>query len=259
MINCLVFETEPNCSIYLTKEKDLNVIIATSEKEIITKYKILFPDVFIIDIDNNISEVVSILNQITIDSAWLPYDNIIIIYSDKSIFKDIKLSKVYTCISKSHISELLLNSILIIANQKNQIWYDTDSLHQRVYNLQHKMNLADNTIGVSYLRKAVRVCYREPKYSDNLNIIYERVAYEIKEQAEKSRTKLDSKLIEKFDYNKIKWDIERSVNLYQKNFKKNEQTLHTLFGDDFSEDDITPKKLIHAMVKYLRINVDASK
>ena len=257
MINCLVFETEPNCSIYLTKEKDLNVIIATSEKEIITKYKILFPDVFIIDIDNNISEVVSILNQITIDSAWLPYDDIIIIYSDKSIFKDIKLSKVYTCISKSHISELLLNSILIIANQKNQIWYDTDSLHQRVYNLQHKMNLADNTIGVSYLRKAVRVCYREPKYANKLSTIYKRVSYEFKEQAEKNNGQLDNEIIEKFDCEKIRWDIAKTVKLYQNDFKKNENIIHNLFGNNFYEDDITPKKLIQAMVKYLRINVDS--
>ena len=257
MVNCLVSETEPNYSIYLTNEKELNVVSATSEEEIIKNYMDFFPDVFIIDMDNKNLDVLSVIEKIPHLSDSYS-NNIIILYSDSKLLSNIPTYRVSMCIPKNQIFQLLLNSIFIVTNKKNKVWYDTDSLHQRVYNLQHKMNLPDNTTGVSYLRKAVRVCYREPKNADNLSTIYKIVTDEIIKQANAGSSKLDDKLIQKYDYKKIQWDIEKTVKSYQNDFKKNEKIIHSLFGDDFSEYDITPKKLIHAMVKYLRINVNCN-
>ena len=54
MIRCLVSEneTETGCSSYLTQEKEIELVNANSEEEIIECFKVYLPDIIIIDIDH---------------------------------------------------------------------------------------------------------------------------------------------------------------------------------------------------------------
>ena len=52
---------------------------------------------------------------------------------------------------------------------------------------------------------------------------------------------------------KIEWDITSVIRQYRQNYDKNKTTLKGLFGDNFCEEELTPKHLIYHMSSYLRI------
>ena len=238
MIRCLVSEneTETGCSSYLTQEKEIELVKANSEEEIIECFKVYLPDIIVIDIDHEKYNAFSVINKIThflLDSCT---SNIIVLYSDFSKLENLTMSKVFACIKKPVTRDSILNSLFRENNEKSETKFLNDILHQKIYLLLRTMRFPISPVRSLYLRKAVRDCYREPKKGKNLTNIYETIATRNNTSAQK-----------------IEWDITSVIRQYRQNYDKNKTTLKGLFGDNFCEEELTPKHLIYHMSSYLRI------
>lgn len=238
MIRCLVSanETEPSCSSYLTQEKEIEFVNANSEKEIIECFKVYLPDIIIIDVDRRDYDAFSVIDKITSLSVDSCISNIIVLYSDFSKLQNLTMSKIFACLPKPISNDSLLNSLYKANHEKSEKKFQKDILHQRVYILLREMHFPYSPVGSLYLRKAVRDCYREPKNGNNLRNVYNRIAI-------RHNTTIEN----------VKWDITSVIRQYRQNYRDRENALKVLFGDDFCEDELTPKHLIYHMATYLRI------
>lgn len=239
MIRCLVSanETEPSCSSYLTQEKEFELVSANSEKEIIECFKVYLPDIIIIDVDRRDYDAFSVIDKITSLSVDSCISNIIVLYSDFSKLQNLTMSKIFACLPKPVSSDSLITSLYKANYEKTQKRFQKDILHQRVYILLREMHFPYSPVGSLYLRKAVRDCYREPKNGNNLKNVYKRIAI-------RHNTTVEN----------VKWDITSVIRQYRQNYRDRENVLKVLFGDDFCEDELTPKHLIYHMATYLRID-----
>ena len=241
MIRCIVsdVETEPSCSNYLTREKGFELLCISSEDEILEKYNFFRPDVVILDLDNTVLNCKSIIDKLTHLFADTSVSNIVLLYTNFNSLLNINISKVFMFLHKPFSEEILISSINKVIEERNEKKFLKDELHKKVLLLQNKMNIPDITAGTLYLRKAVRCCYREPDSANKLNDVYERIA-----------------LKHNISTEQVLGDIRNTLNSYKDSYSKNEATLQELFGSNFCQDDLTPKRIIRHMSLYLRLHFD---
>jgi len=241
MIRCIVSdtETEPSCSNYLTREKGFELLTISSENEILECYKFFRPDVVILDLDNSTLNYKEIIEQLTHLFADVSVSNIILLYTNFYSLLNINISKVFMFLHKPFSEDILICSIKKVIEERNEKRFLKDELHKKVFLLQNKMNIPDITSGTIYLRKAVRCCFRNPDSANRLNDVYQQIA---------NRHNISIKQVE--------GDIRNTLTYYKDFYPQNKTTLQELFGANFSQDDLTPKRVIRYMASYLRLHYD---
>lgn len=218
---------------FLTNDKDINVISSTIDgKDTLEKYRILKPDILLLDLELPSMSGIEIINELCKDISERNKCNIIVI-SGNALYRYnlLNTSKIYRIMPKPVEIENIIQTIKEIKECEIQKEIPKKDLNDLLYSLN--FNLYYN--GTDYLIDAINIGYTNPILLKNIQELYTEVA--------KKRN---------ISTNNVKWGIRNSIDTMVNN--TNESEIYSTLKMVNTHRRMTPKCFIPLVVSYFLHN-----
>lgn len=221
-----------NCCRFLANDENLNIISASSGTSTLDKYYENHPDILVINSDFKDKSYDEIINELSSTRAERQNCNIILTVENDTIKPELDfMAKVYKLLYFP-LSHSKIQRGIEQYNLDNIIFCEPND--ENLQALFYKLNLFNESLGVKYLKSAIKKCYKNPILLNSLNTIFEITAKEFNVSIDSIRPAMRNTLNIVNDY--------RYRNQNKKVFKIFENV-----------DTITPKNFIKTItINYLR-------
>lgn len=221
---CNVMVVEDNMNIvsfyqkFLTKEKDINLVgISYNGETAIEMYKDLKPDLLILDLDLPKINGLEVINQLCLLENTEKKCNIIVVSGNSALRQQLfNTKKVYGIVPKIDINNMLQNVIEDFVKDFSVNEFPM----KKLTDLLLELNLNPYSNSCSYLIDAITLAYTNNKMLDNIQKIYDIIAFRSNCSSQKIKSSIRSSIrtanrftssellcsiffITQYDYNKI--------------------------------------------------------